>query len=203
MSVLVAVVGLMVTGCSSASQATQADATKAAQLGGPIGAIPGTMPTRLCTSNIFSGSNSAAVVRTPDDIVVGPVHFSTLRQATKPHQYSFQTPHGVAYGIKAPLTVAESGSSWIAIRVVGDRGRVKVAYDPTSFVGGSPGDPSVGSNRAALQSALACGFGSQGFVQYNGGFTWVHGSCATIQAFGQAGRLLGSKRVAFGVRRCP
>jgi hypothetical protein len=158
---------------------------------------------RLCTNNIFTGPNSAAVVHTSDDIVVGPLRFSTLSQAAEPHQYSFQTPHGLAYGIKVPLTVAETASSWIALRVVGDHGRVKVAYDPTSFVGGSPGDPTAGSDRAALQSALPCGLGSQGFVQYNGGFTWAHASCATVQVFNQAGHLLGSKRVAFGVNHCP
>ena len=109
----------------------------------------------------------------------------------------------MAYGIKVPLTVVMAASNWIAPRVVGDRSRVKVAYDLTSFIGGSPGDPTVGSNRAALQSALACGVGSQGFVQYNGGFTWAHASCATVQVFNQAGHLIGSKRVAFGVSHCP
>jgi hypothetical protein len=186
---LVGVVGVMVTGCSDA---TQVNAAKTAQLDGPIGPIPGTMPMRLCTSNIFTGDNSAAVVHTSDDIVVGPLRFSTLRQASQPHQYSFQTPHGVAYGIKVPLTVAGTGSSWVALRVAGDQHRVKVVYDPTSFVGGSPGDPKIGNDRAALQSAFACGSGSRGFVQYNGGFTWILGSCATIQAFDQTGRLLGS-----------
>jgi hypothetical protein len=199
---LVGVVGVIATGCSDATQATQVNAAKTAQLGGPIGPIPGMMPMRLCTNNIFTGDNSAAVVHTSDDIVVGPIRFSTLRQASQSHQYSFQTPHGVAYGIKVPLTVAGTHSNWVALRVAGDQRRVKVVYDPTSFVGGKPGDPTLGSDRAALQSAIACGSGSRGFVQYNGGFTWIHGSCATIQAFDQTGRLLGSKRVAFGVRHC-
>jgi hypothetical protein len=80
---------------------------------------------------------------------------------------------------------------------------VKVAYDPSSFVGGSPVDPTTGSDQAALQTAVACGLGQHGFVQYNGGFIWHQDACATIQAFDEAGRLLGSKRVAFGVKRCP
>jgi hypothetical protein len=159
----------MVTGCSDATQATQVQATRPAQLGGPVGPVPGTMPIRLYTSNIFTGDNSAAVVQTSDDIVVGPPRFSTLQQASQPHQYSFQTPHGVAYWIKVPLTVAGTGSNWVALRLAGDQRRVKVVYDPTSFVGSTPGDPKMGSDRAALQSAFACGSGSRGFVQYNGG----------------------------------
>ena len=198
---LVGVVGVMVTGCSD-TRATPVNTAKPAQLGGPIGPIPGTMPKRLCTSNIFTGENSAAVVHTSEDVVVGPVRFSTLRQASQPHQYSFRTPHGVAYGIKVPLTIAGTDSSWVALRVTGDQRGIKVVYDPTSFVDGSPGDPTMGSDRAALQSAFACGSGSRGFVQYNGGFTWIHGSCATIQVFDRTGRMLGTKRVAFGVRRC-
>jgi hypothetical protein len=200
--VLVGVVGVMVTGCSDATPATQVKTSRTAQLGGPIGPVPGAMPVRLCTSNIFTGDDSAAVVHTPDDIVVGPLRFSTLRQASQLHQYSFHTPHGVAFGIKVPLTIAGTRSRWVAVRVAGDQGRVKIVYDPTSFVGGAPGDPKRGSDRAALQSAIACGSGSPSFVQYNGGFTWIRGSCATIQAFAQTGRLLGTKRVAFGVRRC-
>jgi hypothetical protein len=68
---------------------------------------------RLCTNNIFTGANSASVVHTSDDIVVGPLRFSTLRQAAQPDQYSFHTSHGVAYGIKVPLTIAGTRSAGI------------------------------------------------------------------------------------------
>lgn len=199
---LVGIVGAMVTCCSNGSQPTKGNTATPGQSSGPIGEIPGTMPMRLCTNNIFSGRNAEAVVSTSDDIVVGPLRFSTLRQAAQSNQYTFRTPDGVAYGIKIPLTVAGTGSRWIAVRVSGDDRRVKVTYEPASFVSGSPGDPRKGSDRAAFQTAVACGLGQQGFVQYNGGFTWVHGSCATIQVFDQSGTLLGSKRIPFGVRHC-
>lgn len=199
---VVGLVGLMVAGCSNSGQSTQGKPTMETQPGGPIGAIPGAMPMRLCTNNIFSGSNLTAVVHTSDDIVVGPLRFSTLRQATQPNQYSFHTPDGLAYGIKIPLTVSGTASAWIALRLSSDYQRVKVSYDPASFLSGSPGDPKHGSDSVSIQSAVACGLGTQGFVQYNGGFTWLHASCATVQVFDQDGRLLGSKRIPFGVKHC-
>ena len=76
---LVGAVGSLVVGCSNSTQSTQAITAKIAQLGGPVGTIPGMMPMRLCTNNIFTGSNSAAVVHTSDDIVVGPLR--SLRDA--------------------------------------------------------------------------------------------------------------------------
>jgi hypothetical protein len=197
---LLGLLGLMAAGCSDSPRSEQAAGT--AQPGGHIGSIPGTLPTRLCSNNIYSGSNPANVVHTADDIVVGPLRFSTLRQASQPSQYAFNTPHGMAYGVKIPITVVGTPSRWVAVLVSGDRRQVKVSYNPASFLNGSPADPEQGSDRVALESAVACGLGRQSFVQYNGGFTWFHPSCATIQVFDQSGHLLGSKRIAFGVRHC-
>ena len=78
---LVGAVGSLVVGCSNSTQSTQAITAKIAQLGGPVGTIPGMMPMRLCTNNIFTGSNSAAVVHTSDDIVVGPLRSASRRCA--------------------------------------------------------------------------------------------------------------------------
>ena len=91
--------------------------------GRAIGAIPGTMPTRLCTDNIYAGTRAASVVRTPTDIVVGPVRFGTLGQATGAGLYPFRTPDGTAEGIKSPMSVSGTTSRWIAVRVTGDGGQ--------------------------------------------------------------------------------
>lgn len=200
---MVGLVGL-VTACTNSTRSTQATPTRgrslaANHLGGPIGAIPGTMPQRLCTNTIFAGNNAARVVPTPDDVIIGPVRFSTLRQAAQPNQYSSHTHNGLEYGIKVPLTVFGTDSTWIAIRVSDDEDRVKVSYSP-GFSGQI--NPKGESNLMALQSAIPCGNGMQGFVQYNGGFSWFHPSCATLQVFDQTGRLLGSKLIPFGKRNC-
>ena len=76
---------------------------------------------------------------------------------------------------------------------MGDDNQVKVDYNP--FGGGSPEDATHSADVAAMQTAVACGSAETGFVQYNGGFTWQRPTCATIQAFDQKGRLLGSMSV--------
>jgi hypothetical protein len=160
------------------------------------------MPTRLCTDNIYAGTRAASVVRTPTDIVVGPVRFGTLGQATGAGLYPFRTPDGTAEGIKSPMSVSGTTSRWIAVRVTGDGGQVKVSYDPASFVSGTPGDPAQGRTLVAVQTAVACGNGASGFVQYNGGFTWLRATCATLQVFDRKGRLLAEKVVPFGLKAC-
>jgi peptidoglycan hydrolase-like protein with peptidoglycan-binding domain len=105
----------------------------------------------LCADNIFAGNDAARVVPTPDDVIIGPVRFSTLRQAAQPNQYSSPTPDGLEYGIKIPVTVFGTNSTWIAIRVSDDKDQVKVSYSP-GFSGQS--DPKGESNLMALQSAI-------------------------------------------------
>jgi len=189
-------------GCTGAGRAPGSASPGAPGLSRAIAALPGTLPTRLCTDNIYAGRNAAAVVRTPDDIVVGPVRLSTLRQATGAGLYRFGTADGPAAGIKTPMSVSGTTSRWIALRVIGDGGQVKVSYDPASFVSGTPGDPRHGRTVVAVQTAVACGNGASGFVQYNGGFTWLHATCATLQVFDQRGRLVAEKVVPFGLKKC-
>ncbi len=86
------------------------------------------------------------------------------------------------------------------MRVADDDYRVKVDYNP--FDGGSSKDATPSADVAALETAVACGGAEAGFVQYNGGFTWQHATCATIQAFDEEGRLLGSMSIPFGRKPC-
>jgi hypothetical protein len=189
-------------GCAGAGRSPGSAPAGAPGLSRTMVALPGTLPTRRCSDNIYAGGNAAAVVRTPDDVVVGPVRLSTLRQATGAGLYRFATADGPATGFKSPLSVSGTTSRWIALRVTGDGGRVKVSYDPASFVGGTPGDPKQGRTVVAVQTAVACGNGAAGFVQYNGGFTWLHATCATLQVFDQKGRLVAAKVVPFGLKKC-
>ena len=191
-----------VAGCGGSSRAAPSSRAYESEVGSRIGAVPGTMPTRLCADNIYAGQSASSIVRTPDDIVVGPVRFSTLHQATGVGLYRFATPDGPADGFKSPLSVSGTSGPWVAVWVTGDDDQVKINYDPADFVSGIPGDPKTGSPQVALQTAVACGNGVSGFVQYNGGFTWFHATCATVQVFDGAGHLLGEKVVPFGRVSC-
>jgi hypothetical protein len=190
--------GMIVTGCASSAPSVQGRRATT-QPNGLIGAIPGTMPQRLCTDNIYAGNDAGRVVSTPDDVVIGPVRFSTLRQAAGPNQYSSQTPDGLAYGIKVPATVFGTNSAWVAIRVSDDDNQVKVSYTPGFAL---TTDPKGESTLMAIQSPIPCGSGPEGFVQYNGGFAWFHAACANLAVYDQAGRLLGSRLIPFGKRSC-
>jgi hypothetical protein len=194
-----AFVAVVAGGCGASSQPKPLRATDVIS---QIGAIPGKMPSRLCSDNIYAGSNGASVVRTPDDVVVGPLRFGTLRQATGQGLYTAHTPDGLAYGIKSPLSISGTSSPWVALRVAGDANQVKVSYDSLGSLSGRLEDPRFGKTVMALQSAVACGNGASGFVQYNGGFAWLLPTCAILQAFDQTGHLLGSKRVPFGKKEC-
>ena len=197
LAAVVAAVGI--GGCSTTSQ-SQSKSTGGDAAGGAIGAVPGTMPSRQCSSSIYSGTNYSAVVRTPDDVVVGPLRFGTLKQATGAGIYAFRSSGRLVFGFKSPLTISGTSSDWIAVRIVGDDNQVKVDYNP--FGGGSPEDATHSADVTAMQTAVACGSAETGFVQYNGGFTWQRPTCATIQAFDQKGRLLGSMSVPFGRKSC-
>jgi len=166
-----------------------------------IGKIPGTMTSSLCTDNIYAGANGAAIFRTPQDIVVGPLRFGALREATGAALYAVHTSHGIIYGIKSPLSITGTSSPWIALRVVGDANDVKVDYSGV-FASG-PTDLSREHVVAALQTAVDCGNGSAGFVQYGGGFAWKRPTCAILQVFDRSGRLLAAKLVPFGRTSCP
>jgi hypothetical protein len=192
-------VALGFAGCggsmSSSNSQPRADA-----LTGGIGAVPGTLPSRLCTSSIYSGANYSAVVRTADDIVVGPARFGTLKQATGRAIYSFRSSGRRFFGFKSPLTISGTPSKWIGVRVSNDGGQVKIGYEP--FGVGSPRGGTGSTDVAAMETGLACGGAETGFVQYNGGFTWQHPTCATIQVFDEQGHLIASKAVSFGAKSC-
>jgi hypothetical protein len=198
---VILVSALGIAGCGgSLGQSNSRPRATTDQATGDIGAVPGTLPSRLCTSSIYSGPNASAVVRTPDDVVVGPVRFGTLKQATGKAIYSFRSSGRPYFGFKSPLTIAGTSSRWIAVRVSGDRGEVKIGYDPFGI--GSPEGATGYADVAAMESGVACGRAPVGFVQYNGGFTWQHPTCATIQVFDELGHLLGSKTVPFGKKAC-
>ena len=175
---LVAVVTVVGIGGCGATGRSSSKPPGADAAGSAIGAVPGTMPSRLCTSSIYSGPNYSAVVRTSDDIVVGPLRFGTLEQATGRGIYYFRSSGRLVFGFKSPLTISGTSSRWIAVRVVDDDKRVKADYNPID--GGSPKDATPSADVAALETAVACGGAEAGFVQYNGGFTWQH---ATAQPF--------------------
>jgi|SRR3984885_12056365 len=168
--------------------------------GSVIGAVPGTMPSRLCTSSIYSGSNDSAIVTTSDDIVVGPARFGTLEEATGRGNDTFRSSGRLFSHFKGPITISGTSSSWIAVRVTDDKGQVMINYDPFGI--GSRKNTTPSADVAALQTAVGCGNAETGFVQYNGGFTWQHSTCATIQVFDDDGHLLGSKTIPFGKMVC-
>lgn len=165
-----------------------------------IGAVPGRLPARLCTSSIYSGSNYSAVVTSPHDIVIGPARFGTLREATGTGNATFRSSGRLFSHFKGPITISGTSSRWIAVRVSGDKGQVTINYDPFGI--GSRKHTTPNADVAALQTAVGCGNAETGFVQYNGGFTWQHSTCATIQVFDDEGHLLGSRTIPFGKKAC-
>ena len=199
---IAAVLLIALTGCGASNQGDTSESSGAIGPSDSIAAIPGTMPTRLCSDNIYSGPSASSVVRTPDDVVIGPLRFGILAQATGKGLYTYPTPDGLAYGIKSPLSVSGTTSQWVALRVTGDANQVKTEYRSPAAAPSSPDDPKQGSTVFALQTAVACGTGSTGFVQYNGGFVWLHPTCATLQVFDQSGHLLASMVVPFGKKTC-
>jgi hypothetical protein len=191
---IVSLLGLQTAGALKPPKST------ADEEGSAIGAVPGRLPARLCTSSIYSGSNGSAVVTTPDDIVVGPARFGTLKEATGKGNDTFRSSGRLFSHFKGPITISGTSSRWIAVRVSGDKGRVMINYDPFGI--GSRNHETPSADVAALQTAVGCGKAKTGFVQYNGGFTWQHSTCATIQVFDDEGHLLGAKTIPFGKRAC-
>jgi hypothetical protein len=193
----ISIVSLLGTQTAGALKSSKSTADEA---GRSIGAVPGRLPSRLCTSSIYSGSNDSAVVTTRDDIVVGPARFGTLREATRKGNDTFRSSSRLFSHFKGPITISGTSSRWIAVRVSGDKGQVMINYDP--FGVGSRKHTTPNADVAALQTAVGCGHAETGFVQYNGGFTWQHSTCAMIQVFDDEGHLLGSKTIPFGKRAC-
>ncbi len=149
-----------------------------------------------CSQNIFSGPSLAAlpsVDRSPDDVVIGPLRLARLASSIA----SVPTLGGSTYfGAKSPLTIADTPFSSFTLTVTGHPYPVTVAY------GGYVSDPQP-YDSLSIQSGLACGIPSAGFVQYAGGFAFQRPTCATITLAGPKG-VIGSKRVPLGPKaHCP
>lgn len=130
---------------------------------------------------------------------MGPARFGTLKEATGTGN-TFRSSGRLFFHFKGPVTISGTSSRWIAVRLSGDKGQVKIDYDP--FGVGSRKHRTPNAAVAAMETAVACGNAETGFVQYNGGFTRQHSTCATIQVIDEEGQLLGLKTIPFGKKSC-
>ena len=63
---------------------------------------------------------------------------------------TFRSSGKLVYSFKSPLTISGTSSRWIAVRVVGDSGQVKMDDNP--FAGGSSDHQTDPAEVAALES---------------------------------------------------
>ena len=75
------------------------------------------VPTAVCTQMIYSGSSAKGVVRTPHDVVVGPVRFGDLDPRLVAKGYGSDL-----LGIKSPMTVGPTRYSELLVSAKGAKG---------------------------------------------------------------------------------
>jgi hypothetical protein len=155
------------------------------------------VPTAACAQMIYSGSSAKGVVRTPHDVVVGPVRFGDLdpRLVAK--------GSGTALlGIKSPMTVGPTQYPELLVSTKGTRGSVAIAYGQIPSTTSTTLNFRAEPNQVVVHGPTSCGLPAAGFMQYGGGFALAKKQCVTLTVSAVGGAVIARRTVPFGTVRC-
>jgi hypothetical protein len=163
----------------------------------PVAGAPhvgsGSVPDAVCSQLIYSGAAAKAVVRTPHDVVVGPVRFGDLDPRAL-----LKIAGSPLLGIKSPMTVGPTSFKALLVTVKGAKSPVSLAYGQVPSTTTTSVDLRTVADRVLVQAPVSCGLPASGFAQYGGGLSLAHKECVTLTVSLPGGRVIARKTVPLG-----
>jgi hypothetical protein len=153
----------------------------------------GSVPDAVCSQLIYSGAAAKAVVRTPHDVVVGPVRFGDLDPRAV-----LKIAGSPLLGIKSPMTVGPTSFKALLVTVKGAKSPVSLAYGQVPSTTTTSVDLRTVADRVLVQAPVSCGLPASGFAQYGGGLSLAHKECVTLTVSLPGGRVIARKTVPLG-----
>jgi hypothetical protein len=155
------------------------------------------VPAAACAQMIYSGSSAQGILRTPHDVVVGPVRFGDLDPRLVGKGYGTDL-----LGIKSPMTVGPTRYPELLVSAKGANGPVAIAYGQIPSTTTTTVTLRAEPNQVVVQGPMSCGLPAAGFVQYGGGFALAKKQCVTLTVSVPGGAVVARKTVPLGSVRC-
>ena len=164
--------------------------------------VPAAQPFRGCKEGIGIGAGLLPLASAETDLILGPVRLAGFDDARRPYSPRPGLPFP---STKVPLYVSGTTLPSVTLRLESPTGSVRLSYlSPTSpaVVTTAP-DPFTGAwETFTVETAASCGYGSDSWVGYNGGFVAREPSCAELSVLAPDGSIIATTRVGFFGASC-